>query len=144
MILSISENGFGKRTPVNEYRRDGSWREGCDADEDHTENRQGDERALGERGHGARHHHPKRQDDPHRFEHDSTGRTFHAGRQARHVWKKAIALPQPPASPIPKRTKVRTAGRTDSIILKLWGTAQSVPFFKKSSNSFSKISGFSR
>ena len=35
MILSISENGFGKRTPVNEYRRDGSRRQGRNADEDH-------------------------------------------------------------------------------------------------------------
>ena len=48
LILSISENGFGKRTPLNEYRLTARGGKGVINYEDHRRDRQGGERAFGE------------------------------------------------------------------------------------------------
>ena len=41
LMLSIAENGFGKRTPLKEYRLTASRRQGRDQHEDHQPHRQG-------------------------------------------------------------------------------------------------------
>ena len=115
LILSISENGFGKRTPVERVPSDRSRRQGRHAHEDDQPDRQSGERPLGEGRHRTDDHHPERQDDSHRFQHDPPGRPLHAGRQAGHVWKRAIAWPRHPASRIRnERQGPERTGRADS------------------------------
>ena len=41
LILSISENGYGKRTPLEDYRLTSARRQGRDQHEDHQQDRQG-------------------------------------------------------------------------------------------------------
>ena len=48
LILSIAENGFGKRTPLEDYRLTAPRRQGRHQYEDHQEDRQGGRDPFGE------------------------------------------------------------------------------------------------
>ena len=82
LILSIAENGFGKRTPLEDYRL--THRGGKGVINMKTTNKTGNVVGdpLGEGRFGADHCQPERQDHPHRILDHPPGRPLHAGRQA--------------------------------------------------------------
>ena len=82
LILSIAENGYGKRTPLEDYRLTGARRQGRHQHEDHQQDRQGGGHPLGEGRFRPDDRQPERQDHPHRIVHHPPGRPLHAGRPA--------------------------------------------------------------
>ena len=67
LILSISENGFGKRTPLERLPADAPRRQGRHQHEDHQQDRQGGGDSLGEGRYRPDDHQQERQDHPHRI-----------------------------------------------------------------------------
>ena len=82
LILSIAENGFGKRTPLEDYRLTHRGGKGVInmKTTKKTGNVVGD--PFGEGRFGADHRQPERQDHPHRVFHHPPGRPLHARREA--------------------------------------------------------------
>ena len=82
LILSIAENGYGKRTPLEDYRL--TSRGGKGVINMKTTNKTGRVVGdpLGEGGFGPDDRQPERQDHPHRVFDDPAGGTLHAGRAA--------------------------------------------------------------
>ena len=88
-LFSITENGFGKRTPFEEYPASPPRRPGRAQLRDHAEDRQGHRLAHRERRHGADRHQPGRHRHPHahgQHPHDrprGAGRVRHQRRAGR-------------------------------------------------------------
>ena len=80
LILSISENGFGKRTPLEDYRLTARGRKGVINMK--TTPKVGKVVAVlsVKEEYRPDDHHQRRQDHPHRIGRDSSGRPFDAGR----------------------------------------------------------------
>ena len=82
LILSIADNGYGKRTPLEDYRLTARGGKGVINMKTTKQDRQGDGHPFGEGGFRPDDRQPERQDHPHRFVHHPAGGPFHAGRQA--------------------------------------------------------------
>ena len=81
LILSISENGFGKRTPLEDYRLTGARRQGRHQHEDHAARSARWSAILSVKEDSDLMIITKqRQDHPHRFGRHPAGRPLHAGR----------------------------------------------------------------
>ncbi len=95
LILSIAENGYGKRTPLENYRL--TARGGKGVINMKTTNKTGNVVAILSVQGGFRSDdcQPERQDHPHRIVHHPPGGPFHAGRASWFRWKMAIRWPPP-------------------------------------------------
>ena len=93
LILSVTEQGYGKRTDVDEYRLHDARRQRRDQRQDHGAQRQGRVHHAGEREVGGDGHQPVRQDHPHRHQEHPRGRDAPRRACACCIWKKAIAWP---------------------------------------------------
>ena len=82
LILSVTENGYGKRTPADEYRLTNRGGKGVINVKTTGAQRQSGWYLAGDRKIRGDADQPIRQDHPHRFEVHSRVRTFSAGRAA--------------------------------------------------------------
>ena len=82
LILSISENGYGKRTPLEDYRLTARGRKGVINMKTTPEDRQGRRGALGQGRYRPDDHHQGREDHPARIQRDPPGGPLDAGRPA--------------------------------------------------------------
>ena len=80
LILSIAENGYGKRTPLEDYRLTARGGKGVINMKTTKQDRQGGGDPLGEGRFRPDDRHPGRQDHPHRIRRDPPGRPLHARR----------------------------------------------------------------
>ncbi len=80
LILSVTEQGYGKRTDVDEYRLQTRGGKGVINVKTTVPQRQGGVDHAGEREVRVDGHQPIRQDHPHRHQEHSRGRTLHPGR----------------------------------------------------------------
>ena len=82
LILTVSENGYGKRTDVDAYRLQSRGGKGCHQHAHHAQDRQGHQHPARRRHHRDDGHQPVRQDHPHRHQDRPRRRPGHHGRQA--------------------------------------------------------------